>query len=286
MELGILWIFLAMLNLLAANGFIRLSLTLMGLCRDVKAGWLLVLINKLKGKDYKHTFSPVAKFTTIRIILAVAAACHMEIHQLDINNAFLHGFIEEDLYMQPPLGYNKIKPGQVCKLNCSIYGLKQASRQLNLELTKSLLSLGFIQSVYDYSMFTLQHGNTYTIVVAYVDDLLVAGTHLSQIQHLKDQLHAAFTIKYLGPLKYLGIEVIRDSASILLNQRKYILDFLHNTDMSDCKAAACPFPQGLKLSKHDGDLMTDPELYRRIMGKLLYLNMTRPAISFICCSTT
>lgn len=124
-------------------------------------------------------------------------------------------------------------------------------------------------------MFTSQHGNTYTIVVAYVDDLLIAGTHLTQIQLLKDKLHAEFTIKDLGPLKYfLGIEVTRDAAGILLNQRKYILDLLHNTGMSDCKAVACPFPQGLKLSKHDGDLMTDPELYRRIIGKLLYLNMT------------
>lgn len=136
--------------------------------------------------------------------------------------------------------------------------------------------------MYDYSMFTLQHGDTYTIVVAYVDDLLVAGTHLSQIQHLKYKLHAEFTIKDLGPLKYfLDIEVTRDSSGILLNQRKYILDLLHNTGMTDCKAATCPFPQGLKLSKHDGDLMTDPKVYRRIIDKLLYLNMNRPDISFV-----
>ncbi|XP_048498031.1 uncharacterized mitochondrial protein AtMg00810-like [Beta vulgaris subsp. vulgaris] len=93
-----------------------------------------------------------------------------------------------------------------------------------LELTKFLFALGFIQSMYDYSMFILQHGDTYTIVVAYADDLLVAGTHLSQIQHLKYKLHAEFTIKDLGPLKYfLDIEVTRDSSGILLNQRNQFL---------------------------------------------------------------
>ncbi|XP_019105538.1 uncharacterized mitochondrial protein AtMg00810-like [Beta vulgaris subsp. vulgaris] len=205
----------------------------------------------------------------------------MELHQLDINNAFLHGYIDEDLYMHPPLGYTKAKPGQVCKLKRSIYGLKQASRQWNLELTKFLLHLGFQQSKYDYSMFTLKTGDSYIIVVAYVDDLLLAGTNLSCIQQLKTQLHDAFTIKDLGPLKYfLGIEVSRDSTGILLNQRKYILDLLHNTAMLDCKVADCPLPQGLKLSTQAGDLLPDPEVYRRIIGKLLYLNMTRPDISF------
>lgn len=80
----------------------------------------------IKGKDYKHTFSPVTKFTIVRTVIALALACHMEFHQLDINNAFLHGFIEEDLYMQPPLGYKRVT-GQVCNVKRCIYGLKQAS---------------------------------------------------------------------------------------------------------------------------------------------------------------
>nr|ABM55248.1 reverse transcriptase [Beta vulgaris] len=125
--------------------------------------------------------------------MAIAAACHMELHQLDINNAFLHGFIDEDLYMHPPWF--------IPKLNHIRF-----------------------QSKYNYSMFTLKYGDSYTVVVAYVDDLLLVGTHLSSIQHLKEQPHAAFTIKDLGPLKYfLGVEVTRDSTGILLNQRNQFL---------------------------------------------------------------
>lgn len=83
---------------------------------------------QIQGKDYKHTFGPVAKLTTMRLVLAVVAALNWDVQQLDINNAFLHGYINEDIYMQPPLGYTKVQPGQVCKLKRSLYGLKQASR--------------------------------------------------------------------------------------------------------------------------------------------------------------
>ena len=99
-----------------------------------------------KGKDYKHTFSPVAKFTTVRMVFALATLKDWKLHQLDINNAFLHGFIEEDLYMKAPQGCHNVPAGMVCKLRKSIYGLKQASRQWNLELTKFLKSRGFHQS--------------------------------------------------------------------------------------------------------------------------------------------
>ncbi|KAL2898459.1 Retrovirus-related Pol polyprotein from transposon TNT 1-94 [Bienertia sinuspersici] len=167
---------------------------------------------QIKRKDFKHTFSPVAKFTTVRTIIALAASKNWHLHQVDINNAFLHGYIQEELYMQPPPGYSTAAPGQVCKLKRSLYGLKQASRQWNLELTKFLVTHGFTQSKHDYSMFTKGSGNQFTVVIAYVDDLLIVGTDLSFIQHLKQLLHQAFTIKDLGELKYfLGLEVLRSS---------------------------------------------------------------------------
>ena len=168
---------------------------------------------QIEDKDFKHTFSPIAKFSTVRILMALAAASNLELHQLDINNAFLHGYIKEELYMHPPPGYTKASQGQVCKLKRSLYGLRQASKQSNLELRKFLLHHGFVQSKLDYSMLTIQHGSDFTVVVAYVDDLLVAGNNISTIQHLKAQLHKAFTIKDLGPLRYfLGVDVTRDSS--------------------------------------------------------------------------
>ncbi|KAL2235198.1 UNVERIFIED_CONTAM: Retrovirus-related Pol polyprotein from transposon RE1 [Sesamum indicum] len=101
--------------------------------------------NQVEGVDYVDIFSPVAKAVTIRIFLAIACKQHWFIHQLDINNAFLHGYIEKEIYMHPPQGY-QVPKGHVCKLKRSLYGLKQSSRQWNLEFTKQLERLGFVQS--------------------------------------------------------------------------------------------------------------------------------------------
>ena len=102
-----------------------------------KARLVIRGFQQVKDKDFKHTFSPVAKLTTVRIFIALATAKEWPLHQLDINNAFLHGFIDEDIYMHPPEGYTRAAPGQVCKLERSLYSLKQASRQWNLELPNS-----------------------------------------------------------------------------------------------------------------------------------------------------
>ncbi|XP_074277296.1 uncharacterized protein LOC141600938 [Silene latifolia] len=148
-----------------------------GIVERFKARLVAKGYNQVKDKNYKFTFSPVAKFATVRDLLAVAAVRHWNLYQLDINNAFLHGFLDEEVYMKPPLGYSAAKKGQVCRLKRSLYGLKQASRQWNLELTKHLLSLGFIQSKNDYSLFTKVNQTTQKILVAliYVDDMILSG---------------------------------------------------------------------------------------------------------------
>lgn len=102
--------------------------------------------NQVKDKDYKHTFSPVAIFATVGILMAVSAAKSWPLYQLKINNAFLHGFLEEVVFMEPPEGYTKAQLNEVCKLKRSLYGLKQASRRWNIELTKYLQSLNFVQT--------------------------------------------------------------------------------------------------------------------------------------------
>ena len=163
-----------------------------------KARLVIRGFQQVKDKDYKHTFSPVAKLTIVRIFIALATTRGSLLHQLDINNAFLHGFLDEEVYMYPPEGYLIAKPGQVCKLERSLYDLKQASRQWNLELTKFLLSQGFCQSKSDYSLFTKVSQGLFTSVLVYVDDLLIAGDDVHSITQLKVKLHEAFTIKDLG----------------------------------------------------------------------------------------
>lgn len=148
---------------------------------------------QVEGLDYQGSFSPVAKWDTIRLLLNLATVNHWFLHQVDINNAFLHGYLKEEIYMAPPPGYSKARPGQVCKLIRSIYGLKQASREWNAELTNSLLSYGFTQSPHDHCLFTKHSGRQFLVLLVYVDDVLISGTCNQAIKDVKQYLHGKFT---------------------------------------------------------------------------------------------
>jgi reverse transcriptase-like protein len=166
-------------------------------------------------------------------------------------------------------------------LKKSLYGLKQASRQWNKELSKLLKTVGFIQSKQDYSLFTREKNGEFLIILVYVDDMLVTGTSTSQIDEIKKMLDKAFTIKDLGELKYfLGIEVYRNNEGTFLSQRKYVKDILSDSGMENCVPALTPLSTGLKLTHESGDILNKPDIYRRLVGRLLYLGITRPDLSY------
>lgn len=139
--------------------------------------------------DFKDRFSPIAKLTTIRILIALATAKQWVVYQLDINNAFLHGNLNEEVYMLPPQVYHKVLPGQVCLLKKSFYGLKQDSRQWNIEFTSFLKSLEFKQTSHDHCLFVKQSGHLFMILLIYVDDVNVSSTSLDDITIVKTALH-------------------------------------------------------------------------------------------------
>ncbi|XP_031098345.1 potassium channel AKT1-like [Ipomoea triloba] len=193
---------------------------------------------------------------------------------MDVNNAFLHGDLEEEVYMEPPPGCEEGKTGQVCRLIKSLYGLKQASRQWNIKLCVALLSMGFKQSVPDNSLFTKGEGSSFVALLVYVDDIVVASADLNLVQQIKTQLNDQFQIKDLGPLKYL------QKKGIAISQRKYALELLDEAGFMDSKPVHSPTVPSHKLSRNEGDVLEDNTQYRRLIGKLLYLNITRPDISF------
>jgi len=130
--------------------------------------------------DYFDTYSPVAKLTTVRTVIALASMNKLHIHQLDVNNAFLHGDLQEDVYMLVPSGITLSKPNQVCKLIKSLYGLKQASRKWNEKLTSLLVLHHYTQSTSDHSLFIKKTDTSFTVLLVYVDDVIIVGNSLSE----------------------------------------------------------------------------------------------------------
>lgn len=153
-----------------------------------------------EGRDHKEIFAPVAKMNTMHFLLALAAANRWELHQMDIHNAFLHGNLEEEIYMRMPPGFQTDDPTKVCRLRKSLYGLKQAPRCWFSKLSKALLAFGFVQSYEDYSLFSLIQDDVCLHILVYVDDFIIAGNDISVIQRFKNYLGKCFKMKDLGKL--------------------------------------------------------------------------------------
>jgi len=170
---------------------------------------------------------------------------------------------------------------QVCRLRKSLYGLKQASRQWFQKLSKTLVDLGYQQSKCDYSLFINKSSRHITVVAIYVDDILVTGSDSSKIQHVKTRLDSLFGIKDLGRLNYfLGLEVVYLDDGIFLSQRKFTQELLVHSGFVDCTPAVTPLPLNCKLVPTEGTLLSDPTVYRTLIGKLNFLTHTRLDLSF------
>ncbi|XP_031260066.1 uncharacterized protein LOC116118244 [Pistacia vera] len=194
------------------------------------------------------------------------------VHQLDINNAFLHGHLDEEVYILPPDGYTKATKDQVCRLKRSLYGLKQASRQWNNEFTFHLIAYGFSQSAHDHYLFIKSTTSSFLTLLVYVDDVIITSSSKDDIQAVKVFLHDKFTIKDLGYAKYFqGVEIARSSHGSYIYQRKYTLDILQAARLSGVKPAFTPLPKGFKFSATSDDFLSKPDKYRRLVGRLLYL---------------
>jgi hypothetical protein len=247
-----------------------------------KARWVLRGFTQRPGIDYDETFSPVVKPATVRTVLALAHSRDWPIHQLDVKNAFLHGTLSETVYCSQPSGFtDSTHPDHVCKLNKSLYGLKQDPRAWYSRFATHLSSPGFIEAKSDTSLFIYRHGTDTVYLLLYVDDIVLTASSSQLLHRVIEALKQEFAMKDLGPLHFfLGMAVQRHQDTLFLSQRQYILDILDRHGMSDCKPFSTPVDTCAKVSADAGPPVADPTAYRSLAGALQYLTFTRPDIAY------
>ncbi len=208
----------------------------------------------------------------------MAAAKGWSLHQMDVNNVFLHGDLQEDMYMEQPPGYvDQTNPNLVCRLKKTLYGLNQTPRAWSNKIGQYLVTSGFQTSNASFSLHVKKTNHGVVVIVIYVNDLIIIGDSDVNIFDLKKLLKQKFETKDLGELHYfLGIEVIQSLKGIWLLQRQYALNKLSEYGMTGCKPISIPLEQNVKLSVDEKDLVEDTTMYKRIVGSLIYMTITRP----------
>ncbi|SGZ31712.1 BQ5605_C045g12237 [Microbotryum silenes-dioicae] len=235
------------------------------------------------GLDFEKNYAPVVKFTSIHALIALAAATGYHVHQADVNKAYLHGKLDKPLYMRVPQGIDL--PGKILKLSKSIYGLRQAGTIWNAEIDSTLRSLGYIPTKSDICIYRRDHNGHSHYIALYVDDLLLVGPSVAEIDRVLDALELMYRIKRLGPAEYiLGIQVKRgQDGSITLSQERYLRDLLDKFRLGNAKPASIPMQPGVVLDFQDlSATLQDRTRYLQAIGSLMYAAVgTRPDLAYV-----
>lgn len=245
-----------------------------------KARFVAKGYSQKEGIDYGETFSPTANLTSVRVLLQKAVQENLLLHQMDVKTAYLHAPIDYEIYTDQPEGYEEGK-GLVCKLEKSLYGLKQSGRNWNKVLHDYLTENGFIQNPADYCVYSRVTEQEKTILIIWVDDLIIAANNENVMKKVKEMLSVKFKMKDLGKLKYfLGIEFTQHDGCVKMSQETYMNKILTRFKMEGCKPRKTPCDQKLCYTE-DGVEMKDVRMYREAVGSLIYLTTcTRPDLSF------
>ncbi|KAI3713826.1 hypothetical protein L1987_72412 [Smallanthus sonchifolius] len=240
-----------------------------------------------KGIDYDEIYAPVARWDTVRSIVAIAAQRGWNIYQLDVKCAFLNGELKETVFIDQPQGF--VKGGEehkVCKLNKALYGLKQAPRAWFNRIEGYFLKEGFTKSYYDHTLFIKKASEGMVIVSLYVDDLIYTGSNEGVCENFKVSMMHEFEMTNLGKMKYfLGVEVNQGKKRISMCQKNYAKEVLERFNMWESNGVKNLIVPGTVVTKAGESGMVDETEYKRLVGSLMYLTVTRPdlmySVSFI-----
>jgi hypothetical protein len=218
-----------------------------------KARWVVRGFSQQHVINYDETFSSVVKPATIRAVLSIAASRAWPFHQLDVKNAFLHGQLDETVYLQQLPGFvDPAAPDHVCLLLKSLYGLKQAPRAWYQRFASFIRQLGFNASTSDTSLFVYKEGASVAYLLLYVDDIIMTASSSTLLQFIMARLASEFAMTDLGDLHhFLGIFVSRSADGVFLSQRQYTVDLLQRAGMAECHFTTTPIDTHVKLSVTD-----------------------------------
>jgi len=235
------------------------------------------------GIDYDKTFAPVAKFDSIRTLMAVASISGYHIHHMDVKTAFLNEDLEEKIYITPPEGIEFGEGKAVLRLRKSLYGLKQAPRAWYSKINNHLKSLGILRSESDHTIYLYNKDSLFLAVAIYVDDILIFSNTYTAVEGFKKELERTFDMADLGPVsRFLGIDIpqqYENGKNILeLSQQKYIEQILEDTGLQESNSVLTSGVPNKRLFPHEGTSTADDTLnYQFAVGKLMYLALATGA---------
>jgi hypothetical protein len=250
--IGLKWIFKTKLN---ENGEVE----------KYKARLVAKGYSQQYGVDYTEVFAPVARWDTIRMVISLAAQKGWNVYQLDVKSAFLHGELNEQVFVDQPQGY--VKKGdelKVYKLKRALYGLKQAPRAWYSRIEAYFTKEGFEKCPYEHTLFVKQSETGNILIVSlYVDDLIFTGNDENMFKEFKKSMEKEFNMSDLGKMHYfLGVEVIQNEEGIYICQRKYVKDLLERFGMEKSNLSRNPIAPGCKLIKDENGVKVDATKYK------------------------
>ncbi|CAL8155341.1 unnamed protein product [Prunus armeniaca] len=255
----------------------KTKLNLDGSIKKHKARLVAKGYTQKPGIDFNETFAPVARLDTIRTLIAIAAQKGWKLWQLDVKSAFLNGVLEKEVYVDQPEGFViKGAEDKVYRLRKAPYGLKQAPRAWYSEIDTYLYQCGFHRSPSEATLYvrTKEGGGT-LIVSIYVDDIVYTGSNDEMVKEFEAEMMCKYEMSDLGLLHhFLGMGVTQTERCIFIHQKKYALTLLDKFGLKDCKSVSTPLVATDKLQREDGSEAADENLYRKIVGSLLYLTAT------------
>src|SRR5712691_831153 len=234
------------------------------------------------GYDYLETHSPVVRLETIRAILAIAPTRKLIIQQMDIKGAYLNGTLKERVYMKQPEGYED-DTGRICLLIKTLYGLKQAGREWNIELDTKLRRKGYTRLRCDPCVYIWRVNEHFAIITVWVDDLLLFTTITSLMDKMKSDIESEWEVTDLGePSKIVGIEITMTPDSIAISSSRYIESILNKEGLGRSNSVSTPLDPNVPIEPNpEGNQGSRSNSFARLLGELQYIaTATRPDITY------